>query len=255
MEDQFILTPYFIDEPLPALEGLARSAWHVNAGGLPDTHEQVAVSVLHEVLAAQVAETLHSGNRPVSIAGDCCSAIAVVAGMQRAGVDHTLIWFDAHGDFNTWETTPSGFVGGMPLAMLVGRGEQTMPGAVGTRQLPEDHIVLTDARHLDPDEKRALGRSRVTRLPSVTDLLRFPLPELPILVHFDTDVLDPACAPAMNFPAPGGPRPDELHEVFRLLADTGKVRAVSMSTWNPKLDGTGETREVCMKLLQTLLRR
>jgi arginase len=253
MDDLFILTPYFLDEPLPALEALSRLDWQLNVGGLPNTKEQVGISALHELLAARVAEILQSGDRPVSIAGDCCSAIGIAAGMQRAGIDHTLLWFDAHGDFNTWETTPSGFLGGMPLAMIVGRGEQTMPASVGLHPLPEERVILTDARDLDPGEKRGLDRSKVARLPSVTDLLTFSLPDAPILVHFDTDVLDPAYAPAMSYPAPDGPSPDELQEVFRLLASTGKVRAVSMSTWNPKLDGSGGTKNLCMQLLQTLL--
>lgn len=67
--------------------------------------------------------------------------LAYWPGLQRAGIDPNLIWFDAHGDFNTWETTSSGFPGGMPLAMIVGKGEQTMPEAVGLRDLPEGQVI------------------------------------------------------------------------------------------------------------------
>src|SRR3990172_3538297 len=181
MGDRFILTPYSLVEPLPALQTFSQPDWHLNLRELPESAQQVGMSMLHESLASKVAEALRSGDRPVSIAGDCCSVIGVAAGMQRAGIDPGLIWFDAHGDFNTWETTPSGFVGGMPLAMLVGRGEQTMPAAAGLRRLAEARIVLTDARDLDPGEADALRVSRVTHLPRVTDLLDFPIPDGPIL--------------------------------------------------------------------------
>lgn len=128
-----------------------------------------------------------------------------------------------------------------------------MPAAAGLRRLAEEHVILTDARDLDPGEKIALERSEVNRLPRVTDLLTFSLPEAPLLVHFDTDVLDPAYAPAMSYPSSGGPTPDELSQVFQFLAGTGKVRAVSMSTWDPELDVNGGTAEICMRLLRVLL--
>jgi arginase len=177
----------------------------------------------------------------------------VVAGMQRAGIDPVVLWFDAHGDFNTWETTPSGYLGGMPLAMLVGRGELTMSAAVGLRRLSEDHVILSDARDLDPGERAALERSQVKRLPRVTDLLSFPFPSGPLLVHFDADVVDPADAPAMAYATSGGPSGDEVSQVFRLLASTGQIMAVSMATWDPELDVDGRSAGVCLGLLRDLL--
>jgi arginase len=81
----------------------------------------------------------------VSIAGDCVATMGVLAGLHDAGITPTLIWFDAHGDFNTWETTPSGFLGGMPLAMIVGRGEQTMPHGWAGDPLP-NHASSLPAR-------------------------------------------------------------------------------------------------------------
>ncbi len=252
-EDRLILTPYYLDEPMPGLEALAEPGWQINKPALSEPEQQLRMASLYESLAVKVAEHLTSGFRPVSIAGDCCSTIGVAAGLQRAGVDFLLIWLDAHGDFNTWETTPSGFLGGMPLAMQVGRGEQTMPEEVGLLNLAEERILLMDARDLDPAEKTALLESEIVRLTSVEDLIRHPLPELPIYLHIDVDIIDPSEAPAMNYLAPGGPSVDELQEAFRYLARTGDVRAVSMSSWNPELDRDGRTREVCMSLLNTLL--
>jgi arginase len=253
MENRFILTPYYLDEPLPGLEPLAESGWEVIKQDLSDAEQQLRMGQLYELLAHEVAELVTAGYRPVSIAGDCCSTIGIAAGLQRAGVDFTLIWLDAHGDFNTWETTPSGFLGGMPLAMLVGRGEQTMPEFVGLRSFAEEQIILTDARDLDPAEKTALLESMIVRLTNVDDLVQYPLPDRPLYVHLDVDIIDPGEAPAMNYRAPGGPSADKLQEAFRYLASTANIQAVSMSAWNPELDNDGRTREVCMRLLDNLL--
>ncbi len=253
MENRFILTPYYLDDPMLGLEALAEPGWQINEPDLSNPEQQLRMARLYESLAATVAEHLASGFRPISTAGDCCSTIGVAAGLQRAGVDFLLIWLDAHGDFNTWETTPSGFLGGMPLATLVGRGEQTMPEGVGLLSLAEGRILLMDARDLDPAEKTALLESEIVRLTNVDDLIRHPLPELPIYVHIDVDIIDPREAPAMNYLAPGGPSVDELQEAFRYLARTGDIKAISMSTWNPELDSNGRTRKVCMNLLDSLL--
>jgi arginase len=163
-----------------------------------------------------------------------------------------LIWFDAHGDFNTWETTPSGFLGGMPLAMLVGRGEQSIADSLGLAPLSESRVLLADGRDLDPGEKTALESSKVHQLPDIADLLTHPLPEGPIWVHFDTDMVDAAASPAQNYPVTGGPSVDELREAFRRLARTGQVCAVSLSAWNPALPGAGISAAVSMSLLGEL---
>ena len=253
MQNSFILTPFFLDEPLPELESLIKSDWRVNKPALPDGDEQHRISSLHHPLADFVVETITNGKRPVSIAGDCCTAIGVLAGLQRAGIDPLLIWFDAHGDFNTWETTPSSFLGGMPLAMLVGRGEQRMVNAVGLHAFPESQVILTDARDLDPGEQDLLRGSNILHLPDTRSLIGHPLPGIPLYIHLDTDVINPDDAPAMNYLAPGGPFANELQEVLGFLAQTGRIVAVSVSTWNPSLDQDGRSERVSMELLRTLI--
>ncbi|MCB8984791.1 MAG: arginase family protein [Ardenticatenaceae bacterium] len=253
MEDRFLLTPYFLDESVPGLAALAASGWQINQPALSGEGPQARMISLYRPLAAWLAGALQAGHRPVSVAGDCCTTIGVLAGLQQAGVTPTLIWFDAHGDFNTWETTPSGFLGGMPLAMAVGLGEQTLPEGVGLRPFPSTNVILTDGRDLDPGERTLVEQSGITHLPDVNMLLDYPLPDGPLYVHFDTDVVDPAEVPAMNYPAPGGPTADMLRRVFRYLAETGRVTAVSLSAWNPELDGDGRSQAISMSLLQTLL--
>lgn len=252
MENEYCLTPYFLDQPVPDLQSLAGESWQLVEPSLPAGEKQGRMIALYRPLRDRVAEIIRRGHRPVSIAGDCCTSIGVSAGLQKAGLQPTLIWFDAHGDFNTWETTPSGFLGGMPLAMLVGRGEQTIVQGLGMDTLPEQNIILTDARDLDEKEAIALDASLVTRLNDPTALVDYALPEVPLWIHFDTDIINPEEAPAMNYRAPGGPGVDALADVFNFLADTGRIMAVSMSTWNPELDDTGQTATVCLNLLEKL---
>lgn len=253
MENRFILTPYFIDTPVPGLERLARADWKVNKVLLQGGRPQERMVRLYRPLAEMVANHVRNGERPVSVAGDCCTTIAVLAGLQRAGMDPVLVWLDAHGDFNTWETTPSNFLGGMPLAMLVGRGEQTLMDGLCVAPLAEDQVILTDARDLDPGEKEAIEESAVHHLPAVVSLLNYAFPDKPLYVHFDTDLINPEEAPAMNYKASGGPSVTKLHHVFRHLAGTGRVVCVSFSSWNPELDEDGRSERVCLDLLDDLV--
>ena len=245
------LTPYFLDQPIDLT---VEEDYDLNAPSLPDGAPVLERLVaLYEPLAEAIQLAVGYGLCPTSIAGDCIAALGVLAGLQRAGVAPTLIWFDAHGDFNTPLTTPSGFLGGMPLAMAVGRGDQTIVRGLGLQPLPESQVILTDARDLDPGEREAVAASALTHLPRVTDLLEAPLPGGPLYVHFDCDVLDPAAVPAVNYPAPGGPSPGDLRRVFRRLAESEQLVAVSLSTWDPELDQDGQSRQAVLALLDDLL--
>jgi len=254
MPDRFILTPYFLDEPEPVLDDLAAADWRVVHAELPDGPTTARMGRLYDALATEVAATLAAGERPVSLGGDCCAAIGVMAGLQRAGLSPTLLWFDAHGDFNTWETTPSGFLGGMPLAMAVGLGEQTLLEATGMRPLAAARVLLSDARDLDPGERENVARSGITHRPDVTQLLwSRGIPDGPLHVHFDSDIIDPADAPAQNYPAPGGPSAEVVKDVFRSLAATGRIVAVSVSLWESTLDPDGQTQATVQGALNALL--
>lgn len=211
------------------------------------------MSAVHARLADLVADAVGRGERPVSVVGDCCATLGVLAGLQRAGVDPVLLWLDAHSDFNTWETSPSGFLGGMPLAMLVGRGERTMAEAIDLEPIAERRVVLSDARDLDPGERDLLEGSRVLHLDDPRVLLVEDLPDGPLYVHLDPDVVDPEDAPGMGYPAAGGRRAGELREIFSQLAERREIAAVSLTTWNPELDEDGRTRAVTLDLLRALL--
>ena len=226
-----IAVPYFIGTAMPGL--VTPGPGGELSPPLPDGSPQERMAVLYHALADRVAAEAD----PVVYAGDCLAAIGVLAGLQRAGVDPTLVWFDAHGDFHTWQTTRSGFLGGMPLAMIVGRGEQTILEGAGLAPLDERRVILVGARDLDPGEDEAVAASSMTVLPVVRDLLRWDPPPGALHLHLDLDVVDPAEMPAQNYPAPGGPSLADVRAVLARLAATGQVAAVSFSTWNPSLPG------------------
>ncbi len=253
MKNRPILSPFFLDKHSSGLKSLLKPGWQINEPVLPEGEVQTRMSVVHQSLADLVTKAVLNQERPVSLAGDCCTAMAVLAGLQRTGINPLLIWFDAHGDFNTWETTPSGFLGGMPLAMLVGKGEQTMPNAIGLKPQPEDKVILTDARDLDPGERELIQKSALTHLTSLEALLNFQLPDDPIYVHFDTDVVRPEESPAQNYLAKGGPTAETVRVVFKRLAQAGKVVAASLSAWNPDLEQDQKSETVSLSLLQTLI--
>jgi len=253
MKNKFIVTPFILDQSVPDLESLVHADHILNKPTLSEATSHQRLSQIHQPLAHLVADAIADGERPVSIAGDCCTTIGVLAGLQRAGLHPALLWLDAHGDFNTWETSPSGFIGGMPLAMLVGRGDQTMMNAAGTQPLPENQVILCDARDLDPLEKQALTESNVHHVDDARSLLQHPQIARPLYVHFDTDIVNPNDAPAMSYATSGGPTAAELQTIFRTLARSAQIVAVSMTAWNFALDKDGRSQAVCMELLRALI--
>jgi arginase len=184
-------------------------------------------------LYTPVVEMTARTEDPVVLSGDCITPLAVLAGLQRRGVDAALIWFDAHGDFHTEETTHSGYLGGLPLAKAVGRGDQTLPQGLGLRVLREDRVLLVDARDLDAPEVEALSESGVRRA-TVTSV-RESLPEGPVHLHVDLDVFDSALVRGLRFPAPNGPGMDEVCAGIRAVVASGRLVALSIAaTWRPE---------------------
>ncbi len=243
-----IAVPYFVGAAMPRL-AMPQADLELSPP-LPDGSPQERMAILYRHLADWVA----ADTSPVVYAGDCLASIGVLAGLQRTGIDPTLIWFDAHGDFHTWQTTRSGFLGGMPLAMIVGRGEQTIVEGVGLVPLDERRVVLVDARDLDPGEDEAVASSALTVL-STADVIRQEPPPGALHVHVDLDVVDPREMPAHNYPAPGGPSVRDMQAALARLAATGRVAAVSFSTWNPALPGADRAAAATELLAAAILGR
>lgn len=253
MRPIYIFLPYFMGNFDPACAALTRHTWRLLTPPVPESQPTERMGALGRALAAEVAALRAAGHLPVVIAGDCTASIGVAAGLQSATPDFTLVWYDAHGDFNTHHTTPSGFIGGMPLAMLCGRGEQTIVAGAGAKILPEINVILTDARDLDPGEKEAVAESALTHLPQVSDLLTLPLPDRPIYIHFDSDVLRLEDMSAVKYPAQGGSDLATIEASLAYLAQTGRIAAVSVTMWQPELDEDNLAEETVMGLIDRLV--
>ncbi|MBN1550058.1 arginase family protein [bacterium] len=252
MTRRMIISPFFLDQALPELMALQDEHSVLNIPELMGGSLQDRIACIHKPLAELVASAVRDGVFPASVSGDCCSAIAVLAGLQRAGICPLLIWFDAHGDFNTWETTPSGFLGGMPLAILSGLGDQMLPKALDMKPLSHEQIILSDARSLDPLESDLLSGTAVRHYPDPAALLSLDIKDTPIYVHFDTDILPSGIVPAQNYPEPGGPSLELMKRIFWKLKHSGRLVAASLSSWNPSLDTDGQSCRISMKLFKIL---
>ena len=196
---------------------------------LPDGGPWVRMAALYDHVAQLVAQV----PTPTVLSGDCTTSLAVVAGLQRAGIDPAIVWFDAHGDVQTPETTASGYLGGMPLRLLVGHRPELIADALGLAPVAEDRVVLVDARDLDPPEAEYLRTSAIQRcdVGSVTD---DRLPSGPIYLHLDVDVVTPSHLPGLRFPATGGPSLEQVASAVQRVLATGRVVATAVAcTWWP----------------------
>ena len=249
----YIFAPYWMGDFSPSRLGLAHHNWRLLMPELPDGSPTERMGVLCRALADEVAAIRADGNLPIAFVGDCTFSIGMLAGLQQEFSDLALVWYDAHGDFNTHTTTPSGFIGGMPLAMLCGRGEQTIVEEAGAKIQPETDVILTDARDLDPQEAEAVAQSKLTHLPDVFALSSLPLPNKPLYVHFDSDVLSTTDLSAVSYPAGGGPSLEIIDASLTHLATAGQLAALSITLWNPDLDKDGTAEQVVLGVIERLL--
>ncbi|MEU4689478.1 arginase family protein [Actinoplanes sp. NPDC023714] len=201
--------------------------------------------------AAAVEPVVRDGGMPVVFSGDCLIADGTVAGVQRAGVDPAVVWFDAHGDVHTLETSTSGYPGGLSVRLLTGAHADLYAGSFGLTPLPPGRAVLVDARDLDPAEAEYL-RTGETRRIAVAEVSPESVPPGPLVIHIDLDVIDPAGLPGLRFPAPGGPPAEEVREACARLIATGRVVALDVAApWHPAANP--QEQEARRRLLASLV--
>lgn len=192
----------------------------------------------------------HADKTPVVFANDCTSCLGMMKGLEAKSP--AILWYDSHGDFNTPETTPSGFLGGMPLAALVGRGNQHLMRGLDLAPVAETDVIISDVRNLDPEEGLMLRGSGVTIYETLAALDAAPLPDKPLYIHFDTDVVDCAEMPAMSYPEPDGPSLAESIASLKNALSHGDIAGVLFSLWNDTLKGSAEAREATLELIRAL---
>jgi arginase family enzyme len=164
----------------------------------------------------QVDDALNGGNVPVLIAGDCSIALTTLSAALRNRPEARVLWLDAHGDFNTPETTPSAYLGGMCLAGACGEWDAGLADPI-----PAERVVLAGVRSLDEGERALLEGSDATVIGDSLETLVFAknaLDGAPVYVHLDLDVLDPSAMGA-QFPAAEGLGPDKLLDLLEAVAE------------------------------------
>jgi arginase len=212
-------------------------------------------------LAARVQARMEHDSLPIVLGGDHSLALGSVAGSANALGTLGVIWFDAHADFNTAETSPSGNIHGMVLAALAGYGDPRLINVAGTGpHVDPRHVVVVGARSLDSGERELLraagvhvrtmadidrqGMAAVTREAIVlaTDGARG------LHVSFDMDVVDPSEAPGVGTPVPGGITYREAHLAMELVCESSALSSLDLVEVNPILDRENRTAQLATEL-------
>lgn len=217
-------------------------------------------------LAEAVHQVLLKRHFPIVVGGDHSISIGTMAGLGLVEPKQGLIWIDAHGDFNTPATTPSGNIHGMALAVNLGYGDPRLTSIGGAfPKAREENTVLVGVRDLDPGERRALRDSNVTAftIRDIDELGMKAVMERAIQlaahgvdhVHlsFDMDVINPDEAPGVGTPVDGGITYREAHLALEMLADSKILTSVEFVEINPILDIRNRTSELAVELITSAL--
>lgn len=223
-----------------------------------------------EKLAGLVEDISVKGEFPLVLGGDHSIALGSIAGISAAakknGKKLGVLYVDAHGDFNTTETTPSGNIHGECLAASAGYGLSQLTNLYFEGQkIDPENICFVGCRDLDPGEKKLMREAGVT-VYTMSDIERQGFPKIVqkvvqffethadyIHVSFDMDVLDPMFAPGTGIPLPGGLTNREALLLMEEMASTGKIKSAEIVEVNPILDVRNQTAMLAVSLCARLL--
>lgn len=238
--------------------------------GDPHARHLDVVAVHGERLRDEVRAALAEGQLPLVIGGDhavACGTIAGVVSHHRAqGTSAGLIWFDAHGDMNTPDSSPSGNVHGMPLASCLGRGPARLTGLAGASpMLDVKNCVLVGVHELDRGE-RALIRETGLRIYTMREIDQMGMQRVMeeaieiacdgtegFHLSFDVDGCDESIAPGTGTIVPGGTSWRESHLFMENIADSGKLLSMELVEINPLLDTKNKTAKLAVALAQSAM--
>jgi arginase len=210
---------------------------------------------LMRMLSKAVREALAAGRFPIVLAGNCNTAIGTLAALGHVGV----VWFDAHADFNTPDTTTSGFLDGTAVAIITGRCWKQISGTVPEfKPVADERICLIGTRDVDSLEGRLLADSNVDVIePSrIRSDLSHSLNSMrqhveSVYVHLDLDVLDAGVAAANSFAVSGGLTIDDVEYALAEIARDFRIAAVTLSAYDPAADTNGAAGRAAIRLLCT----
>ena len=215
---------------------------------------------LMRMLSTAVREARESGRFPIVLAGNCNTAVGTLAGLgaQSTGV----AWFDAHGDFNTPETTRSGFLDGTAVAIITGRCWTQLAATIPEfAPIPDDRVCLIGTRDLDSLESALLDESSVdivepkqlpSSLPRALGKIREHVDS--IYVHLDLDVLDSAVAAANSYAISGGLTLEDLDQALAQIAARFRIAGLTLSAYDPAVDTSGHAAQAAIRLICTTAR-
>jgi arginase len=218
-----------------------------------------------EALAKRVSESAQGSYFPLVLGGDQSTSIGTLAGLARSGTDRGIVWLDAHGDFNTPQTTPSGNIHGMALAAILGHGDPRLArlGGVSPKAI-EKNTVLIGGRSFDKEEARSISRSKMTvfTMREIDEVGMKKVMEDAISVasagvqdvhlSFDVDVIDPRESPGTGTPVKGGLTYREAHLAMEMLNDSKVVTSAEFVEVNPILDTANHTADLAVELALSL---
>ncbi|MGH9721983.1 MAG: arginase family protein [Bryobacteraceae bacterium] len=217
-----------------------------------------AIVAVNRAVAEAVRAASNAGSLPVVLSRDCNSALGTLAGIGNAEIG--VVWFDAHGDYNTPESSPSGFFDGMTLSVAVGDCHREVWARTGGRTfLSPARILLAATRDLDPLEKPRVERSEVQvagaggwdTFEAKLETLASRAAEL--YLHVDLDAIDPVEAPGVGFPAPGGFTEAQIAEAIAQIGRRFRIRAAAFTNYDAARDTGGKTAALTGRLLETVL--
>lgn len=257
---------------------LSRLGWQVRDGGNVSSpiREEARKEeyfgdhvVYHLTAVAQVScevyrralSSLEANEISIFLGGDHSISLGSVAGALHRSDRVGVLWVDAHGDFNSPQSSPSGNIHGMVVRCLMGQGPSEL--AVGERTLRPDEVVMIGTRDLDAQEREDLRASGIQvftmrdideiGIAGVMNSVLQALGDMQYIhVSFDMDSLDPAVAPGVGTPVAGGLSYREAHLLMEMLADDGRVRSLDIVEVNPILDTGNKTAEIAVGVAASL---
>jgi arginase len=232
-------------------------AVHTKVAELPDDwwHSEIQTSFeLMRMLSIAVEQARKAEQLPIVLAGNCNSAVGTIAGL---GSEVGVAWFDAHGDFNTPETTTSGFLDGTAVAIITGRCWKQLTATIpGFRHIADERVCIVGARDIDALERGLLADSNVDVI--APDKIRSDLPRTlnsigqhvdEMYVHLDLDVLDAQVASANKFAVSGGLTIEDVEYALSQIAQTFRIAGVTLSAYDPTADTNGAAATAAIRLI------
>lgn len=224
------------------------------------------VTRVNTELCKKVSDIMAEGRFPLVLGGDHSIAIGTIAGILQHKSNLGVIWFDAHGDINTDETSPSGNIHGMPVAVSLGLGHERLTAIGGTdKKLDAKKIVFVGCRDLDSGERKILKDLGITVF-TMHEIDRLGMTEVinraiaiasdgtdGIHVSFDLDSMDPLFVQGTGTRVPGGLTYRESHLALEMIALTDKVVSAEFVEVNPIIDNKNQTAKTAVALIGSLM--